>query len=1300
MGTMGESTRRRMAAVVQSAQGLGATVGAREGLGRGPTVGGYGGGLGGTWGKAPTGRSTSQRAERGPGGVPDAPLRPTGSARQLGGADGGVAGAAKALSRKDLSPGLPGGTGHRPGVRERIRPASAAVKNVWDTMPSDNVKHSPAKNRTPPLGAARVPGGARRPHTARARTDGPVALDADLRGPSAPPPADPATAGLPSLPPPHARRRAASHLERVPARPNAVEARRRARAAPDGPAPLGAAAHDARAPGAAPAAAAAAGLSALHLQNLEEEIRGALRTQRSVYEDEKALLLKTFSATDSQGDGQVDIEDLENICKRLGVSVSREEAAALFEKNGFRDAMPYAQFAAILLANPLQRLADTQTVRRGAFVAGQRADFYGKIVYPPCHTGVFVPSDWDPTLAERSAQLPPTRLRLEYVYGFDGMSCTGNNLWYGPDDNTSVWFSAGVGIVYERQQHRQRFFLGHSDDIKCLDVLQCPVALDGVEYAGRTIAATGQVSHVDDGPYVCVWDTRVGSQDGENLLRKISLPKSSRGVNCVAFSPCGRFLAVVAMDNQHTVQVYDWASGSLLSEGKGFSGEPPQVFGVAWDPFHEDVGMPPRFVTYGRKHVKMWVLSEAAGAGGEVAVSARLMSFGGQKMQNATSCAFLPPAVGGGGEALAVTGMADGTLYAWRGGKCVRALDAHAAGPKQNLNDGSRATVGVRGLRLAYVGSKWVLYSGGADGVVHRWDVSDGTIRDGRMAGPPIRVRPPYGAPGAQPPIIKALDVDSTGRTLLVGTADCDVFEVTDATQDIFVDGHEGDLWAVACHPARPDVFVSAAASKSVFLWSASQRRVLRIANLPFKARSAAVCPAALDGAHHIAVGGMDGNIAVMADADLRPIAQLRDTHREAAVVRYSPCGSYLAVGTQDCHVDVYAVKAAYKRIARCSGHSSAITALDFSADGSVLQSTSQAYELLYFNPRTGKQVLHPQRDTQWATWTCPLGFPVMGIWPEGADGTDVNSVCRSRAGDLVATAGDDGFVSLYNYPCVVEEAACRAYRGHSSHVMCVDFACDDTRVLSAGGKDRSIFQFAVQPVEPEPEPEPAPEPVWGPMDPEGKQYGWITPPAHGAGGVSEGEASPSRAPKPPLPPRVPSAKLGAPGGPRDAPHQGGGVTQTCCQGPCRRPSTRRAGTTGAPRRTSARCWRTGPRWPRRLRSSRGRRAAPTLARVVRGGCLVRARRRGRPRRAARTSWCTRARARSRPWGVRARGRRWRGTLVQLRATRSTVTRRGRKSSGGTRGRSTTSRGRAGTSTTTWTAAGGPRRKETPRTRL
>lgn len=46
-----------------------------------------------------------------------------------------------------------------------------------------------------------------------------------------------------------------------------------------------------------------------------------------------------------------------------------------------------------------------------------------------------------------------------------------------------------------------------------------------------------------------------------------------------------------------------------------------------------------------------------------------------------------------------------------------------------------------------------------------------------------------------------------------------------------------------------------------------------------------------------------------------------------------------------------------YARICRCAGHSSYLKHVDWSLDSRILQSNCGAYELLYFEAVTGKQV-------------------------------------------------------------------------------------------------------------------------------------------------------------------------------------------------------------------------------------------------------------------------------------------------------------------------------------------------------
>ena len=100
---------------------------------------------------------------------------------------------------------------------------------------------------------------------------------------------------------------------------------------------------------------------------------------------------------------------------------------------------------------------------------------------------------------------PKDSLRLEWAYGYRSANCRSNI--HLTESGELVYFTAAVAIVQninEKDNYRQRFFLGHDNDIisSCL-------------HPGKTIVATGQIGK---NARICIWNTQ-GAMKLESLLQ-------------------------------------------------------------------------------------------------------------------------------------------------------------------------------------------------------------------------------------------------------------------------------------------------------------------------------------------------------------------------------------------------------------------------------------------------------------------------------------------------------------------------------------------------------------------------------------------------------------------------------------------------------------------------------------------------------------------------------------------------------------------------------------------------------------
>ena len=109
-----------------------------------------------------------------------------------------------------------------------------------------------------------------------------------------------------------------------------------------------------------------------------------------------------------------------------------------------------------------------------------------------------------------------------------------------------------------------------------------------------------------------------------------------------------------------------------------------------------------------------------------------------------------------------------------------------------------------------------------------------------------------------------------------------------------------------------------------------------------------------------------------------------------------------------------------------CSGSSGTVKHIDWSfavIDGPanmhgrhILQSNDSSREVLHWDGLTGRKVTHNQRDCLWSSWTCSLGFPVLGIWPDFSDG-----MASDRNGWLATRLVDQKCPRLHHFDVLQE---------------------------------------------------------------------------------------------------------------------------------------------------------------------------------------------------------------------------------------------------------------------------------------
>lgn len=604
----------------------------------------------------------------------------------------------------------------------------------------------------------------------------------------------------------------------------------------------------------------------------------------------------------------------------------------------------------------------------------------------------------------KPGDLPQEKLQLEWVYGYRGRDCR-SNLYYLPTGEV-IYFTAAVVVLYNVEEQTQRHYLGHTDDVKCLAIHPDKIRIASGQVAGH--------ERKEGKPHVRIWDSV-----SLNTLSVLGLGDFDRAVCCISFSTLDKGQLLVAVDeaNEHAISVWDLSRDRphKITETKS-STEP--VLGVEFHP--SDKGS---IVTCGKGQITFWTLEGGA-------LSKKQGIYDKYDKPKYVLCLAFAP----NGDVL--TGDSNGNIFVWGKGSnriTQAVLGAHEGGVFSlcGMKDGN------------------LLSGGGKDRKVIEWDGSYS------KTGRETEVAEVYGP-------IRTLSQGKGGLVLIGTTKNCILQGSLDLEFSPIMQSHLDELWGLAAHPSQHQ-FLTCGSDRHVYLWDSQSRSVVWLRELNDPAHSCCFHPEG----NVVAIGTQAARWVVLDLATHEIVSVHTDGSEQIESVQYSPDGAYIAVGSRDNYIYVYQVSDGgrkYSRVGRCSGHSSFITHLDWSEDSQYIASNSGDYELLYWTASSCKQLTGPStiRDILWSSQNCTLGFTVAGIWPEGADGTDVNGCCRNHKQSLLATADDFGKVNLFRCPSSQPRSPCHTYKGHSSHVTSVAFLFDDSRLVSTGGRDMAILQWQV----------------------------------------------------------------------------------------------------------------------------------------------------------------------------------------------------------------------------------------------
>jgi len=274
----------------------------------------------------------------------------------------------------------------------------------------------------------------------------------------------------------------------------------------------------------------------------------------------------------------------------------------------------------------------------------------------------------------------------------------------------------------------------------------------------------------------------------------------------------------------------------------------------------------------------------------------------------------------------------------------------------------------------------------------------------------------------------------------------------------LLIDCHNGSTTAVATSPLG-NLVATVSTDKTLRIWNDTVKTLQ--AERKFDLLSGGSAVAYSPAGDMLAVGLDNGQVNIIKDSTFAKSSKISGDGINC--LAFSPDGSLLAVSSHDMTVYILTVPGLELK-GKMKGNTASVLHLQWSDDGSVIQTDSLDFQIIYFGLTDFKRIdrLIEIMDAKWPKWHCTLGWPMQGVFNQDDDSYNVNNVDVNPAQSVIAAGDDFGLIRLYRYPTLVPSQKHKASIGHSSHVTDLRFNAEGNKLFSTGGNDTTVLEWDV----------------------------------------------------------------------------------------------------------------------------------------------------------------------------------------------------------------------------------------------